>query len=71
MDFGHAAVAEFAVVAGEPDDTAFDHGSVLSLFGLPVGVFCLGPGRTQCLVVDAYREVASPDGGSAPRYQRA
>ena len=33
--FGGAAVAEFAVVAGQPCDRTFDHGPVLSVFGLP------------------------------------
>src|ERR1700757_4184507 len=36
--FADAAVTQFSVAASQPGDGAFDHGSVLAVFGLPVRV---------------------------------
>ena len=64
--FGHSAVADFAVVAREPGDGAFDHGAVLAVFGLPFGVTGEGPGGTQPLFMRAQGEAASACGCGAP-----
>ena len=64
--FGHSAVADFAVVAREPGDGAFDHGAMLAVFGLPVRITREGPGGTQPLFMRADGEVASACGGGAP-----
>jgi hypothetical protein len=46
IGLGHSAVADFAVVAGEPGDGAFHHGVMLAVFGLPVPAL----GRCVCEV---------------------
>lgn len=40
-----AAVADFAVAAGQPGDRAFHHRTVLTVFGLPVGIASIGARR--------------------------
>ena len=41
---GDAAVAQFAVAARQPGDGAFDHGPVLTVFGLPIPGLGVSPG---------------------------
>ena len=58
---GDAAVADFAVAAGQPGDGAFHHGSVLAVLGLPVRI---ARDRPRC----ALERFVHTDGELAPAF---
>src|SRR5258705_12352964 len=68
---GDAAVADFAVTAGQPGDGPFDHGPVLSVFGQPLRVASRLPGSALPGVMGADFEFLAFAAAGASGAQRA